>query len=459
MTPAVTHDPWPLLACPACGGRLVPGDGVGCAGCAGCGTPWPSLDGIPWLVAPAADTLGAWRSQLRTHVSALGTQSSLYRAALGAAATDEARHRLEILAEACADHARRLAALLTPLGVDASAAAPEAYRAVAGALPPGQSLTSYYANLHRDWCWGDAENEAALASVDRALGPGPLGRLLVPGCGAGRLAYDLHRTRRPDTTLAADLNPLMLLSAARIWRGERVELHEFPIAPRDVASQAMLRTLAAPETARPGLWPVFADVTAPPFATAAFDTVVTHWLVDVIDDDFATFAARVNRWLAPGGRWVNSGSFFFQNHPPAACHAADELPGLLAAAGFDEVAVSEEEVPYLASPGSRHARLERVVTFSARVRSRIPVPAPRRHAPAWLARADGVLPMSPQVEAHVLALRVQAYIASLIDGRRSIADVAALLVRDRLLPEDEALAAVRAFMQRFYADASASPRA
>ncbi|MFO1408433.1 MAG: class I SAM-dependent methyltransferase [Steroidobacteraceae bacterium] len=451
----MTHDPWPLLGCPECGGRLVPGEAVGCTGC---GSTWPTLDGIPWLVSPAADTLGAWRSQLRAHVSALATQSTLYRAALDAAATDGARRRLGLLAEACADHARRLAELLAPLGVTESAAAPEAYRAVAAALPPGQSLTSYYANLHRDWCWGDAENAAALDSIDRALGPGPVGRMLVPGCGAGRLAYDLHGLRRPALTVAADLNPLMLAAAARIWRGEHVRLHEFPIAPRDAESQALLRTLEAPAPAAPGLWPVFADVTAPPFAAASFDTVVTHWLVDVIDDDFATFAARVNHWLAPGGRWVNSGSFFFQNHAPAACHAADELPGLLAAAGFDEVEVREEQVPYLASPASRHARLERVVTFSARVRTRVPVPAPRRHAPAWLERADAALPMTPQVEAHVLALRVQGYIASLVDGRRTIADVASLLVRDRLLPADEALAAVRGFMQRFYADASASPR-
>ena len=451
----MTIEPWPLLGCPVCGGRLVPGESVGCAQC---GARYPLVAGIPWLAAPADDTLGAWRTQLRAHVSALGTQSALYRASAGTASTPLARERLGRLADACADHARRLSELLAPLGVAAASAAPEAYRAVGSALPPGQTLTSYYANLHRDWCWGAAENEAALAAIDRALGPDAPGRLLVPGCGAGRLAYDLHVSRRPAITVAADLNPLMLLVASRAWRGERIALHEFPLAPRDLGSQALLRELSAPAPAPAGLWPVFADVTAPPFAAGSWDTVVTHWLVDVIDDDLPTFAARVNRWLAPGGRWVNSGSFFFQHPDPAACPALDELPGVLEAAGFGDVEVHEEQQPYLASPASRQARLERVVTFSARVMRRVAVPEARRHAPAWLDRADRPLPLSPQLESHALALRVQGYIASLVDGRRSLADVATLLVRERLLPPDEALPAVRAFMQRLYADAASPPR-
>ena len=416
------------------------------------------MGGIPWLATPADDTLGAWRSQLRAHVSALGTQSALYRASAGTTTSALARDRLGRLADACADHAQRLATLLEPLGVGAASAAAEAYRAVGNALPPGQNLTSYYANLHRDWCWGATENEAAHAAIDRALGPDTPGRLLVPGCGAGRLAYDLHLSRQPAITVAADLNPLMLLVASRMWRGDRLAMYEFPLAPRDLGSQALLRELSAPTPAPDGLWPVFADVTAAPFAAGSWDTVVTHWLVDVIDDDLPTFAARVNRWLVPGGRWVNSGSFFFQHPDPAQCPSLDELPGVLEAAGFGDVEVREEQQPYLASPASRQARLERVVTFSARVQRRVDAPAARRHAPAWLDRADLPLPLSPPLESHALALRVQGYIASLVDGRRSLADVATLLVRDRLLPPDEALPAVRAFMQRLYTDAAAAPR-
>ena len=46
-------------------------------------------------------------------------------------------------------------------------------------LPAGQGLTGYYANLHRDWCWGEAENRASCQAVVDALGQARPQRLLV----------------------------------------------------------------------------------------------------------------------------------------------------------------------------------------------------------------------------------------------------------------------------------------
>ncbi len=451
MDMAVGVDHWTLLACPRCGGQLAPGDEPACSAC---GARYPVVDGLPWLCADPAAALGGWRTRARSLVSALEQQSARYVSAISPGATRaNARRRLELLANACNDHARRLKALLSPLDVAAGAAAPETYAALGATLPAGQGLTSYYANLHRDWCWGAAENEAGYSAVDRALGPGNPGRTLVLGCGGGRLAYDLHVRRRPAVTIAADLNPLMLAVARRMFAGERVELHEFPLAPRDLASHAVLRELSAPAPAPPGLWPIVADASHAPFAQAAFDTIVTPWLVDILDEDFAVVAARVNQWLRPGGRWVNSGSWFFQQPDPARCHSIDELPELLHAAGFSDVSMHEEVVPYLASPASSQARMERLVTWSAIARSRVPAPPPHRNSPAWLERTDLPLPLLPQLESHVLALRVHAYVASLVDGRRTLAEIAAILANERLMPADEALPAVRAFLRRVYSDA------
>ncbi len=100
-------------------------------------------------------------------------------------------------------------------------------------LPVSQGLTTYYPNLHRDWCWGDEENRASLEAVVASLpATGAPARLLVLGAGACRLAYDLHQRLRPSLTVALDFNPFFLLAAARILAGPPLELYEFPIAPR-----------------------------------------------------------------------------------------------------------------------------------------------------------------------------------------------------------------------------------
>jgi SAM-dependent methyltransferase/uncharacterized protein YbaR (Trm112 family) len=442
---------WKLLCCPRCAGELEPGSSVACGAC---GTRYPLVDGIPWLFAEPEAARGEWLVRLREFTTELEAQAARYRAALEEAASrPAARNRLKLLSSACSDHARRLRSLLAPLDAAEPLAAPETYRTLVASLPEAQGLTSYYANLHRDWCWGAEENEAAFSVIDAALGATDPGRVLVVGAGAGRLAYDVHARRQPAALVAADLNPLMMIVARRMFSGGRVHLYEFPLAPRDLASHAVLRDLRAPSPAAPGLYPVIADASRAPFATGAFDTVITPWLIDVLDEDLATFAARLNQWLRPGGRWVNSGSFFPQHPDPVRCYSTDELPGLLAAAGFVDVEIREERMPYLASPASRHGRMESVVTFSAVAGSRPVAPLPHRAAPDWLADDDMPVPRLPQVESEALAMRVHTFVASLIDGTRTLREIAAVLVEQRLMVADEAEPAVREFLRGLYASA------
>jgi len=447
------HLPLELLCCPRCRGPLTRANALGCAACA---VSYPDVDGLPWLFAEPAQALGEWRARIHGFLAGLDAQAQRYRAALGDDVTRAGtRSRLKLLAAACSDHARRLRALLAPVMEDAAAAAPEVYSALGMSLPTGQGLTGYYANLHRDWCWGDAENAAAFRILDTALGPETPGRTLLLGVGAGRLAYDLLRGRRPELLVAADVNPLFLCAVQRLFAGERLELYEFPLAPRDIDSHAILRTLQAPQPAPDGGHLVFADASRAPFAAGVFDTVVTPWLIDIIDEDFATFAMRVNQWLRPGGRWINTGSLAFAAADPARRYALEEVVEIAAVAGFDGIEPREESVPYLCSPASRHGRIEAVVTFAAIKRESVPDPGPPRRVPDWLQRTDVPVPLLPDLQGRQLALRVLSYVAALVDGRRSIRDLAQVLVEQRLMTAEEAEPTVHAFLARLYDEARA----
>jgi hypothetical protein len=105
-------------------------------------------------------------------------------------------------------------------------------------------------------------------------------------------------------------------------------------------------------------------------------------------------------------------------------------------------------VPYLASPASRHARAEEVVTFAV---TRVGDAPARRSGPVgWLDDPHCAVPLPAWVAERTLALRVEGYVASLVDGRRSLADIATRLVEERLLLPDEALGLVRNYVARLF---------
>jgi SAM-dependent methyltransferase/uncharacterized protein YbaR (Trm112 family) len=450
----------PVLQCPRCRrGSIVAAD-AGHA-CAACGARFPSVDAVPWLWPDADAALAEWRNRTTLYLEEFEAEAARARGDLAAlAAGSPAADRVARLATAYADQATRVRGLLAPLGL-APGAMPHATQLAFGTeLPLTQDLHSYHANVHRDWAWGEDENAASAAVVAGALGagraPGPA-RVLVLGAGAGRLAYDLHAAGGATLTVALDVNPLLLGVARRAAAGEALELWEFPLAPLDAAHVAVLRRLVAPAPARPGLEFVCADAFRAPFAPQAFDAVVTPWFVDIVDVEFPAIAAHVNRLLRPGGRWVNFGSLAFPSRRPAARWSVEDVLALVADAGFSVAAHGDRRLPYLQSPASRHGRVETVAWFAADKARRAPREATPPGSPAWLEDTTLPVPRTPALDLHGNATRIQAVLLALVDGRRSIEEIAAVVAAQGLLAHDDARVAIRALLDRLHARAAQGP--
>jgi len=440
-----------LLACPRCDQRLAArGEALHCAGCR---VAFPLVASIPWLFAEPEAALGEWRARLHYSLQRSERERDDLRKTLGRSdLRAPTRARLELMAHAVDDHGRRLAELLAPLSIGGQHASVETHLALRTRLPIDQGLTTYYPNLHRDWSWGEEENAASLEVVDSALGDAAAGRVLVLGAGAGRLAYDLHRRWTPSLTVALDFNPLLMIVAQRVARGERIALYEFPLAPRSAADAAVLRELVAPAPAAAGFHCVLADAHRPPFARGAFDTVVTPWLVDILPERFDVLCARINTLLAPGGRWLNFGSLSFHVPDAALRLSIDECAAVIEENGFAAPRVAEREIPYLCSPASRHGRRERVVSWRADKVDDLKK-VPRHEAlPDWLVRGADPVPLLEPFRIQALSTRIHAFIMSLIDGKRTLKDIAKVLVDQRLMSEQEAEPAIRSFLIKMYED-------
>ncbi len=442
-----------LLACPRCDKAPLEfaDESVHCKACK---VDFPVIEGMPWMFAEPQAALGEWRNRLQFALQKLGHEiAGIERELQGETLSPLARRRVGRYKKCVESHRRKLQKMLRPLDVQSQQGDYETYLALRTRLPADQGLNTYYANIHRDWAWGDDENEASLRQIQAVLHDhAELGDVLVLGAGAGRLAYDIHTTMNCASTVALDFNPLLLLVARAVTRGEQVNMYEFPLAPLALEDDAVLRKLTAPEPVDDSFHLVLADALRPPFPEGRFDTVVTPWLIDIISEDLPVFAARINRLLKTEGRWVNFGSLAFSSPLESRRYSPEEVKAIVAECGFSDPYVSQATIPYMCSPASRHGRRERVFSFSAYKERDADKPERHTSLPDWLVKGDDPVPAVPSFRQQAMTTQIYSFIMSLIDGKRSIKDMAAVLEKQRLMTKAEAEPAIRTFLTKMYDD-------
>jgi hypothetical protein len=442
-----------LTACPRCDkSPLSTGeDGYRCSACK---IDFPSVNGIPWLFAEPEASLGEWRNRLHFALQQLSTEAQKLGTSLDDKDLGElTRQRLQQQMKATDAHRNSLRKLLAPIDIQSSQASYESYLALRTRLPVDQGIASYYANIHRDWAWGDDENEASVEQIRSITDGGKsLGKTLVLGAGACRLAYDIHRQLDTEVCVAMDFNPLLMLIAQSVMNGDEPQLYEFPIAPKTIDDFAVLRTLSAPEIVRDGFHLVLGDALRPPFSSGSFDTVVTPWLIDIINEDLPIQAARINNLLADGGRWINFGSLAFDHPQKSRCYSMEEAMAIVEAGGFATPKSSDETIPYMCSPASRHGRRETVFTFAAAKTSSVKAPARHKALPDWIVTGKEPVPALKSFQSQAMSTQIHSYIMSIIDGKRTIGDMAVILEQQKLMTKEEAVPALRNFFTRMYDD-------
>jgi len=442
-----------LLACPRCDkAPLTQLDDA--LHCAGCKVDFPSIDGIPFMFAEPQAALGEWRARLQFAMQKIAHElAGIDRELQSKDLRDLTRRRVQRYHKALDAHRRSLQKLLRPLDIQSLSGSYESYLALRTRLPADQGLNTYYANIHRDWAWGDEENRASFKQIQSVLHDhAELGKVLVLGAGASRLAYDLHTTLECAMTVAMDFNPLLLLVAQAVTRGKKLKLYEFPIAPLALEDDAVLRSLTAPEVADERFHLVLGDALRAPFPDGSFDTVVTPWLIDIITDDLPVLAARINNLLAENGRWINFGSLAFSSPRRARRYSPEETKAIVAENGFSDPYVSQKTIPYMCSPASRHGRQEKVFSFSAYKERDAKKPERYKALPDWIVTGKEPVPLSPSFRTQAMTTQVYSFIMSLIDGKRSIQDMASVLEKQKLMSKEEAVPAIRSFLTRMYDD-------
>lgn len=430
------------LSCPHCWEVLsAVAEGLSCAAC---GTHYPTCGGIPCLLEDPALFRGLWRARLGDYLQAIDWRISALTAEANAPRLLPAtRKRIRHVYEAIASDRRVLLDLFGELvssGEGASELLPSRDPKA------GDTILTYAELLFRDFVWGGTELAATLDMV-RRLAPAPFGVTAVYGVGSGRLPLDIQRELGAVHTYGFDVQPLSLLVTSRLLRGETVELHEYPLAPNSASDTAVRHRLRIPFPKPKNVTLAFADALRPPLAPGSMDTVITPWFIDAVAADVREIAAAVNRALRPGGVWLNFGPLRFQG-ALSHLYAIDEVHDLVAESSFELGTRFAEVVPYLHSPHSGAHRLDRVFAFAAKKRGEAPPVAPRPPFAAWLSDVRLPIPVSRSFAALAKTSVFTVGVLSLIDGTRSIADIAVALSQPWGVPADVLVSELRRFFAR-----------
>ena len=79
--------------------------------------------------------------------------------------------------------------------------------------------------------------------------------------------------------------------------------------------------------------------------------------------------------------------------------------------------------------------------------------AKAQHYPDWLVTGRSPVPLTESFRSQAMATRLHAFIMTLVDGQKSLKDMAQDLERANLMPAKDAEQAVRRFLMKMYDDA------
>jgi hypothetical protein len=93
-----------------------------------------------------------------------------------------------------------------------------------------------------------------------------------------------------------------------------------------------------------------------------------------------------------------------------------------------------------------------VFTFAAKKQRDAENPGRYKALPDWLVTGKEPVPLLPSFRTQAMSTQIYSFIMSLIDGKRSIQDMAKVLEQQKLMTRKEAAPAIRNFLTRMYDD-------
>ena len=77
-------------------------------------------------------------------------------------------------------------------------------------------------------------------------------------------------------------------------------------------------------------------------------------------------------------------------------------------------------------------------------------PARHQSLPDWISKGRSPVPLLSAFQSQAMSTRIHAFIMSLIDGKRSLKDIAGVMEEQQLMVRDDAETAIRGFLIKMF---------
>ena len=441
--------PHHLLACPTCQADTNNGFTPEQQNCTACGQQFFDLQGMPcWF------DVGLAQQQL---------WESLYALAIKSGQNNLERNRQRNLSDMLPSSVKRIHnmdavnnsiveamdVLLNDMGLNKTVH-PEFAN-----YDPSRML-QYFELLLRDWAWDGAQHQAEsenarelerITAAHKAIDK-PLGDTWVIGAGAGRLSADIHHHLKPSHTVALDTNPVLISCAYRLVAQQKPwQLPEIHPGPQLGIPLTKVWPMNAPSYTNMDTWyAVAGNAWRPPLKQHSFDTLITPWFMDVNGREVRDLIGQVQKYLKPGGVWINTGPLLYgPDITDMHRYSHEEIIELLEVAGFEVIYQNKVQSPYLDTPLSEEKRIEQIWTFAAVAPSEFPPTYANINPPAWIVLPHLPIPTNQTFNTH--GNPVLQHLVAQVNGATSINDIADIM-RPNLGEDKNPLEVVRgAFLE------------
>jgi len=428
--------------------------------CGDCGKVFPVVAGIPILAREPAEYIATELASMERSVRNARRRRDANDDRLSRAANE--RHRDVSAAELA--RSETLLALLAP----ARAVLAASERTSKGTPRSGWTPDQLLPYLLRDWTDTEefgAASAAICGALERAFPDRSNVTVVCAGCGAGGLLAELRGFAH---VIGYDLSLPTLLAARHLLDGKTLDL-SLPRAINPVGKIRLHTRSGAPAPVQL----LAMDVLDTAFADGSLNCVITSFMLDLLADP-RKLAGEIHRILSPGGVWINYGP----SGPLTAFWRFDqaESAAFLEASGFDVTDSKAYRTTYLdlsrdcpawsfqnhvcyLTSGRKSDRSVKQANISAPARTEIASVIPKHFPSATLIERRSLdtdqkrvtvlrrEPIPGRSESTQIGNQA-ARILALVDGSRTVQDIANLIAEQESQPVEETFGAFEDFFRR-----------